>query len=71
MTENHNPAQDGGVIFSFHQVGAYTKVTAMDVASMTEVAIVADSKASQERMRHITLEKLRKVLAKEDVVGVY
>lgn len=48
----------GDVIFEFHQIGAYVKVSAMDPASLTEVSVVGDPRAGERALKQIALRKL-------------
>ena len=50
------------VIFEFHQVGAYVKVSAMDPASLTEVSVVGDPRAGERALKETALRKLDYVL---------
>lgn len=57
-------AERGEVIFEFRHNGAYVKVSAVDVASGTEVSIVGDPAAGEAALRRLALRKLDYVLAK-------
>lgn len=46
------------VIFEFLRIGAALKVTAVDVATGTEVSMVGDPNAGQETLRRIAKQKL-------------
>jgi hypothetical protein len=50
------------VIFEFLRFGAALKVTAIDVASGTEVAMVGDPNAGQETLRRLARQKLDYVM---------
>ncbi|HTZ80365.1 MAG TPA: hypothetical protein VMC10_20820 [Stellaceae bacterium] len=55
----------GEVIFEFQRRGAYVKVSAVDVATGTEVSIVGDPAAGETALRRIAARKLVYVLAKQ------
>ena len=52
------------IIFEFHQVGKAVKVSAIDVQTGVEVAIVGDPGAGDETLKRTALRKLEYVLAK-------
>jgi hypothetical protein len=52
------------VIFEFRHVGAAVKVSAIDVASGTEVSIVGDPSVGETAMKRVALRKLEYVLAR-------
>jgi hypothetical protein len=56
--------KDGDVIFEFHRIGAYVKVTAMDVATQTEISITGAANAPQEYLERLAREKLLRVIQK-------
>jgi ABC-type transport system involved in Fe-S cluster assembly fused permease/ATPase subunit len=53
------------VIFEFLRIGAALKVTAVDVASGTEVSMVGDPNAGQETLRRLALQKLDYVMGRK------
>ena len=53
------------VIIEFHGVGAYVKVSAIDPVTLTEVCIVGDPQAGEDRLRRIAIQRLEYVLAKK------
>jgi len=57
-------AERGEVIIEFRHNGAYVKVSAIDVATGTEVSIVGDPAAGEAALRRLALRKLDYVLAK-------
>jgi hypothetical protein len=57
------------IIFEFIPQGRYVRVTAMDPATLTEVAIVGDATSSDERLRETAARKLDYVLAKANRPG--
>ncbi|HUN48329.1 MAG TPA: hypothetical protein VMU85_17500 [Stellaceae bacterium] len=58
-------ARRGEVIFEFQRRGAYVKVSAVDVASGTEVSIVGDPAAGETALRRLAERKLDYVLARK------
>jgi hypothetical protein len=53
------------VIFEFLRIGAALKVTAIDVATGTEVAMVGDPHAAQETLRRLAKQKLDYVMSRK------
>jgi hypothetical protein len=53
------------VIFEFLRIGAALKVTAIDVASGTEVSMVGDPNAGQETLRRLAKQKLDYVMSRK------
>jgi hypothetical protein len=53
------------VIFEFRRVGAAVKVSAVDVATGTEVSIVGDPAVGEDALRRIARRKLDYVLARQ------
>jgi hypothetical protein len=53
------------VIFEFLRIGAALKVTAIDVATGTEVAMVGDPHAAQETLRRLAKQKLDYVMGRK------
>jgi hypothetical protein len=54
----------GEVIFEFRRIGAAVKVSAVHVASDTEICLVAPSNAGPEALKMAALNKLAYVLAR-------
>ena len=54
----------GEVIFEYTQIGHSVRVTAIDVATGTEVTIQAPAGASQMDMQRTALNKLKYVMGK-------
>ncbi len=52
------------IIFEFHQIGKAVKVSAIDVATGVEVAIVGDPSVGEETLKRTAIRKLDYVLAK-------
>lgn len=57
-------ANNRGIIFEFHRVGAYMRVTAMDTATLTEITISGDAKATQAQLQALATRKLAYVMKK-------
>lgn len=57
------------VIFEFYRVGAYVKVSAVDTATLTEVAIVGDPAIGEESLKQTALRKLDYVLERQRTTG--
>jgi hypothetical protein len=53
------------IIFEFLRIGAALKVTAVDVASGTEVSMVGDPQAGQETLRRLARQKLDYVMGRK------
>ncbi len=53
------------IIIEFISQGAYVKVSAMDSETLTEVSIVGDPNAGEERLRQLAIQKLNYVLSKQ------
>ncbi|MBK1697917.1 DUF6898 family protein [Rhodovibrio salinarum] len=52
------------IIYEFIPQGRYVRVTAMDPATLTEVAIVGDAASGKDKLRETAARKLDYVLAK-------
>lgn len=53
----------GEVLFEFTQVGQQMRVAAIDVATGTEVVVIAPASASRHQMQTLALGKLKRRLA--------
>ena len=58
-----NQAPDGEVIFEFHRIGNVVKVTALHVASDTEISLVGNPAVGDYGLKLAALRKLNYVLA--------
>ena len=58
--------KSGEVLFEFTQLGAQTRVAAIDAATGTEVVVIAPTAATQAQMQALALAKLRRKLAAQD-----
>jgi hypothetical protein len=56
------------IIFEFHRVGLYVKVTAMDVASQEEISITGDAKAPQAYLEKLARDKLFVVMRQKGLI---
>lgn len=57
------------VIFEFFPVGSVMKVTAMDVASLTEVVIQGPMNASEAVLKQNALKRLEYVMKKKGLIS--
>lgn len=53
------------VIFEFYQLGAITKVNAMDTRTLTEITIQCPASTSEDIMKRNALKRLNYVLKKK------
>ena len=58
------------VLFEFRKVGKYTRVSAIDPDSGTEVIMIGDPKQGQEVMKRLATRKLVYVMNKKGAGGV-
>lgn len=56
------------IIFEFHPVGAYVRVSAIDAASLTEIAIQGPTNAPQELLKRNALKRLEFVMKKKGIL---
>ncbi len=56
------------VIFELYTVGAYTKATAIDVASMTEASTQGPAGASDAVLQEAAMRKLEFVMRKKGLI---
>ncbi|NCT40755.1 MAG: hypothetical protein GW778_03720 [Alphaproteobacteria bacterium] len=63
----HN-LQGREVIIEFHPIGMYVKVSAMDVASLTEISIQGPASASEDLLKRNALKRLEYVLKKKGLI---
>jgi hypothetical protein len=57
-----NPSE---VLFEFKRMGGYVKVTALHPASLVEVSITGDAKASPQYLQQLALARLRQQIEKK------
>lgn len=53
------------VIFEFHRVGIYVKVSALDIKTQEEVSLMGPASASKEYLQKLGYDKLKMVLEKK------
>lgn len=63
-----NPLSGREIIFEFHPVGAYVRVSAIDAASLTEIAIQGPVNAPQELLKRNALKRLEFVMKKKGLL---
>lgn len=56
------------VIFEFSNFGHITKISAMDVQSLTEVSIQGPATASEDMLKRNALKRLEYVLRKKGII---
>jgi hypothetical protein len=56
------------VIIEMHQIGQFTKVSAMDVATLTEASIQGPSNAGEAMLKRNALKRLEYVLKKKGLI---
>jgi len=57
------------IIFEFHRIGAYVKVTAMDIATQEEVSITGAANAPQEYLEKLARDKLIMVMKQKGLLS--
>ncbi|MCK6418966.1 MAG: hypothetical protein L6Q57_08555 [Alphaproteobacteria bacterium] len=57
------------IIIEFHPVGTYVKVSAMDVATLTEISIQGPASAGQELLKRNALKRLEYVMKKKGLIS--
>lgn len=67
MTEN--PLKNREIIFEFFTIGTFVKVTAMDVATLTEASIQGPRSASEAVLRQGALKKLEYVMRRKGLIA--
>lgn len=63
------PLKNREVIFEFQPIGIYMKVTAMDVASLTEISINGPVQAGETILRLNALRRLEFVMRKKGLIA--
>lgn len=63
------PLHNREVIIEFHPVGAYVKVVAMDVKTLTEITIQGPASAGEAVLEFNALRRLEYVLKKNGVIA--
>lgn len=67
MTED--PLKNREIIFEFFQIGAYVKVTAMDVATLTEASISGPKGTPENILRHNAIKRLEYTMRKKGLIA--
>ncbi len=57
------------VIFEIYPIGLYKKVTAVDVATMTEIFIQGPANAPEELLKRNALKRLEFVMRKKGLIA--
>ncbi len=63
-----DPLKNREIIFEFFTIGAYAKVTAMDVATLTEGSIQGPRNTPEPILRQNALKKLEYVMRKKGII---
>jgi hypothetical protein len=56
----------GAVLFEFIRIGAYVKVIAIDERTGTEVSLVGDPSRSKDYLKRIGMQKLQRVMERNN-----
>lgn len=56
------------VLIEFHRIGSAVKVTAMDVASLTEISIQGSASSGEMALKSAALQRLAYVLRKKGIL---
>lgn len=63
------PLKNREIIFEFFNIGPYTKVTAMDVSTLTEGSISGPRSTSEAVLKQNALKKLEYVMRKKGLIA--
>lgn len=63
-----NAVSNREMIIEFQASGAYIRISAMDVASLTEVVSQAPRMTSEAQMKNLILRKMEYVLRKKGII---
>lgn len=66
---SEEPLKNREVIFEFYPIGAYMKVVAMDVATLTEVTMNGPVSTPQPILKQNALKKLEFVMRKKGLIA--
>lgn len=66
---SEEPLKNREVIFEFFHIGPYTKVSAFDVASMTEVSISGPKGTPEAILQRNALKRLEFVMRKKGLIA--
>ena len=65
MSKPYSKSRGSGVIYELIAEGAYVKVSAIDIATGTEVSIVGDKSFGSKMLQHQANIKLQRMLGKQ------
>ena len=65
---SEEPLKNREIIFEFFKIGAYAKVTAMDVATLTEAMIQGPVNTPQPVLQREAAKKLEYVMRKKGII---
>lgn len=63
------PLSDREVIIEYKPVGAYVKVSAMDVATLTEISVQGPNTSTEDALKRNALKRLEYVLKKKGILS--
>ena len=66
---SEEPLKNREIIFEFFPIGAYMKVTAMDVATLTEISINGPVSTPQPILKQNALKRLEFVMRKKGLIA--
>ncbi|PZO86991.1 MAG: hypothetical protein DI626_05105 [Micavibrio aeruginosavorus] len=66
---SEDPLKNREIIFEFFPIGPYIKVTAMDVASLTEVSISGPKGTSEAMLKQNAVKRLEFVMRKKGLIA--
>ncbi len=66
---SEEPLKNREVIFEFFPLGPYVKVTAMDVASLTEISISGPAGTAEAILQRNALKRLEFVMRKKGLIA--
>jgi len=69
MTDTTDPLRGREVIIEMSRFGAYVRISAFDVASMTEITLQGPAGAPEAMLRQNALRRLAYVLKKNGVIA--
>ncbi len=69
MQMSEEPLKNREVIFEITAIGIYAKITAIDVASMTEVSISGPKGTSEAILKQNAMKRLEFVLRKKGLIA--
>tara|TARA_B100000686_G_C16760590_1_gene958410 strand:+ start:584 stop:784 length:201 start_codon:yes stop_codon:yes gene_type:complete len=64
-----DPMQGREIIFEFHAIGPYVKVSAMDTRSLTEVSIQGPANVGEAILKRNAKKRLEYVLRKKGLIS--